>query len=160
MRYLPILVVASVFAGCGGGGSTAPKTQPAPAPPHSPELVAFQRNGGFTATLDTVTVRADGTTRSDKRYGGAGRHYDDFRMRPALFRHLRADLEHLPVRVPAVGTGDRQGATYLLRYDGRTYAARSGAVPASLRQVIATLDSIADGAGRGGDVHEVIQAPS
>jgi len=160
VRYLPILAFAVVLAGCGGGGATAPSTQPAPARPGSPELVAFQRNGGFTATLDTVTVRADGTTRSDKRYGGAGRHYYDFHMRPALFRHLRAALERLPARVPDVGTGDRQGATYLVRYDGRTYAARSGAVPTALRPVIATLDSIADGAGRGAGVHEVIQAPS
>ena len=152
------MVVAAVLVGCGGGGSTPSKT--APAQPHSPELVAFQRNGGFTATLDTVTVRADGATRSDKRYGGAGRHYYDFRLRPALFQRLRADLERLPTRVPDVGTGDRQGATYLLRYDGRMYAARSGAVPAALRQVVATLDSIADGAGRSGDVHEVMQAPS
>jgi hypothetical protein len=160
VRYLPILAVAAVLAGCGGGGSTPSGTQPAPARPHAPELVAFQRNGGFTATLDTVTVRADGTTRSDKRYGGAGRHYTDFRMRPALLQRLRADLERLPARAPDVGNGDRQGATYLLRYDGRTYAARSGAVPAALRPVIATLDSIADGAGRGGDVLEVVQAPS
>jgi hypothetical protein len=160
VRYLPILAVAAVLAGCGGGGSTPSKTQPAPERPRSPELVAFQRNGGFTATLDTVTVRADGTTRSDKRYGGAGRHYYDFRMRPAVFQRLRADLERLPARVPDVGTGDRQGATYLVRYHGRTYAARSGAVPTALRPVIATLDSVADGAGRGADVHEVVQAPS
>jgi hypothetical protein len=160
VRYLSFLAVAAVLAGCGGGGSTPSKTPPAQAAPHSPELVAFQRNGGFTATLDTVTVRADGTTRSDKRYGGAGRHYYDFRMRPALFRRLRTALERLPAQVPDVGTGDRQGATYLLRYDGRTYAARSGAVPAALRAVIATLDSIAGGAGRGGDVHEIIQAPA
>ena len=36
------------------------------------ELVNYQRNGGFAATLDTVRVRIDGA-RSDKRYGGAGR---------------------------------------------------------------------------------------
>jgi hypothetical protein len=161
VRYVPIVLVV-VLAGCGAGdarhGSTTPHAPPQR--PRSPELVAFQRNGGFTATLDTVTVRADGSTRSDKRYGGAGRRYDDFHLRAATLRRLRSALARLPRRIPEVGTGDRTGETYLLRYHGRTYAARSGAVPADLRAAIDTLAAIADGAGRGGAVHEVNQAPT
>jgi hypothetical protein len=122
--------------------------------------VAFQRNGGLAATLDTVTVRADGTTRSDKRYGGAGRRYVDFRLRPTLLRRLRVALGRLPRRLPEGGSGDRAGDTYLVRYRGRTYWARQGAVPAVLRPAVATLSSIADGAGRAGRVTEVRQAPS
>ncbi len=154
MRYLLLGVVAAAVAACGGASST-----PKPAR-QAPELVAFQRNGGFTATLDTVTVRTDGSTRADKRYGGAGRRYDDFHLRPALLVRLRAALARLPAKLPRVGLGDRTGATYLLRYRGRTYAARQGAVPVALRPAVSTLDAIADGAGRSGRVHHVKQAPA
>jgi hypothetical protein len=155
VRYLGLVLLAAL-AGCGGAASS----QPPPRPHRAPELVAFQRNGGFSATLDTVVVRADGTTRSDKRYGGAGRRYDDFRLRPSTFRRLRAALARLPARVPEAGAGRRYGDTYLLRYRGRTYAARQGAVPADLRPAVETLASIADGSGRGGRVHETVQAPA
>ena len=63
-------------------------------------------------------MRADGSTRADKRYGSAG------------------------------------------RYRGRTYVAEQGAVPAARRAAVGTQDANADGAGRGGPVHHVTQAPS
>jgi hypothetical protein len=128
--------------------------------PHAVELVNYQRNGGLAATLDTVTVRTDGATRADKRYGGAGRRFDDFRLSAPVMARLRAALGRLPARTPAVGDGLRAGATYLVRYRGITYVARQGAVPAALRPAVSTLDAIADGAGRGGPVHHVTQAPS
>jgi hypothetical protein len=107
-----------------------------------------------------VTVRTDGATRADKRYGGAGRRFDDFRLSATVMARLRAALAHLPARSPAVGDGMRAGATYLLRYRGVTYVAKQGAVPAALRPAVSTLDAIADGAGRGGPVHHVTQAPT
>jgi len=156
MRYLGLLALVVALNGCGGA-----KPDPFAARPHrSPELVAFQRNGSLAATLDTVTVRADGTTRADKRYGGAGRRYDDFRLRPAVLRRLRAALGRLPARVPEARTGPRGAATYLLRYRGRAYFAREGAVPAVLRPAVAALQSIVDGGGRGGRAHVVRQAPA
>jgi hypothetical protein len=160
MRYLLLGVVALAVAACGASkthdvtSSTQHRARPAR------ELVAFQRNGGLAATLDTVTVRADGSTRSDKRYGGAGRRYADFHLDPALLHRLRAALAHLPARLPQAGSGDRNGDTYLLRYGGRTYSARQGAVPAVLRPAVDALAAIADGAGRGGRVTTVRQAPS
>jgi hypothetical protein len=157
MRYLLLGALALAVTAC--GGSAPAHHDPAP-PRQAPELVAFQRNGGFTATLDTVTVRTDGSTRADKRYGGAGRRYDDFRLRPTLLARLRAALARLPAKLPRVGEGDPTGATYLLRYRGRTYAARQGAVPSALRPAVAALDAIADGAGRSGRVHHVKQAPA
>ena len=148
--------LAVAVTGCGGGSK-----QTAPPPPQkAAELVNHQRNGGLAATLDTVSVRTDGMTRADKRYGGAGRRFDDFRLSAALVARLRAALERLPGRAPAVGTGIRLGATYLLHYRGRTYVAKQGAVPAALRPAVATLDAIADGGGRGGPVHRVTQAPA
>jgi hypothetical protein len=156
MRYLLLLGLVVTVIGCGGGSKrTASKP-----PPTAAELVNYQRNGGLAATLDTVSVRSDGATRADKRYGGAGRRFDDFRLSATVMARLRAALERLPGRAPAVGTGMRLGATYLLRYRGRTYVAKQGAVPAALRAAVATLDAIADGGGRGGPVHHVTQAPA
>jgi hypothetical protein len=155
---VPLLAILLAFGACGG---SKPKPVSDAADVHrSSELVAFQRNGGLAATLDTVTVRIDGTTRSDKRHGGAGRRYVDFRLRRALLARLRAALARLPARLPRTGRGDRAGETYLLRYRGRTYWARQGAVPSVLRPAVATLASIADGAGRAGRATEVRQAPS
>lgn len=156
MRYLLPMAVAVALAGCGGGS----ERQAPPPPRPAAELVNFQRNGGLAATLDTVTVHTDATTRADKRYGGAGRRFDDFRLSPAVMTRLRAALGRLPARAPAVREGMRLGATYLLRYRGRTYVARQGGVPAALRPAVATLDAIADGTGRGGSVHHVTQAPA
>ena len=156
MRYLSLFALAIAVAGCGG---THPKPT-AQAAHGAPELVNYQRNGGLAATLDTVSVRTDGATRADKRYGGAGRRFDDFRLSAKVMTRLRAALERLPSRAPAVGTGVRLGATYLLRFRGVTYVAKQGAVPAALRPAVATLDAIADGGGRGGPVHRVTQAPT
>jgi hypothetical protein len=172
MRYLLPMALFLALAGCGGGEKpAAPAQRDATAPPGtnaaaqrrpatSAELVNYQRNGGLAATLDTVSVRADGSTRADKRYGGAGRRFDDFRLSAAVFARLRAALRRLPERAPAVGDGVRLGATYLLRYRGRTYVAKEGAVPAALRPAVDTLDAIANGGGRSGRVHEVTQAPT
>jgi hypothetical protein len=164
MRYLFAAALAAVLAGCGGASKpAAPAASDAAAPPRShqaPELVNYQRNGGLAATLDTVSVRTDASTRADKRYGGAGRRFDDFRLSAPVMARLRAALRRLPAHVPVVGDGMRAGATYLLRYRGVTYVARQGAVPAALRPAVATLDAIADGAGRGGPVHHVTRAPA
>jgi hypothetical protein len=156
MRYLFLLGLAVAVIGCGGGS----RQTPAPPPQRAAELVNYQRNGGLAATLDTVSVRTDGTTRADKRYGGAGRRFDDFQLSTAVMARLRTALERLPGRAPAVGTGIRLGATYLLRYRGLTYVAKQGAVPAALRPAVATLDAIADGGGRGGRVQHVTQEPA
>ena len=172
MRYLLAAAIAALLTGCGGASKPAassPSDAGLPTASHAgalarsrqaPELVNYQRNGGFAATLDTVTVRIDGSTRADKRYGGAGRRFDDFRLSAPLMSRLRVALHRLPHRIPAVGDGMRAGATYLLRYRGRTYVAKQGAIPGVLRGAVGTLDAIADGAGRAGPVHHVIQAPS
>ena len=160
MRYLLAVVLAAALAGCGSASKPAAAPRAHAAGRRAAELVNYQRNGGLAATLDTVSVRTDGSTRADKRYGGAGRRFDDFRLSAPVMARLRAALDRLPARVPAVGDGLREGATYLVRYRGRTYVARQGAVPAALRPAVATLDAIADGAGRGGPVHHVTQAPA
>src|SRR6266508_6054151 len=127
MRYLLLVALLVALAGCGGASEPAAPTRSAgataahrdaaaaPRPHQAAELVNYQRNGGLAATLDTVSVRTDGSTRADKRYGGAGRRFDDFRLSAPVMARLRAALARLPARAPAVGDGMRLGATYLLR---------------------------------------------
>jgi hypothetical protein len=146
MRYRPLVALAAVLVGCGGGESGAPRH--AAAARTAPTLVAFQRNGGTVATLDAVLVRTDGWTRSDKRYGGAGRRYADFHLRADMLARLRTQLVRLPARAPSARAGDARAPSYLLRYRGTTYYARGDAVPRALRPAIGTLQAIVDGAGR------------
>lgn len=159
MRYLFAVVATAVLLGCGGSAATVTTSPPAKrASPRAPVLVSGQRNGGaLSATLDAVLVRADGWTRLDKRHGGAGRRYDDFRLRADAMRRLRAALARLPARPPHDSAATGRGASYLLRYRGMTYYAVADAVPRALRPAIDALQDIIDGGGRSGRVHEVHQ---
>jgi hypothetical protein len=162
VRYLFAVVATAVLLGCGGSAATVTTSPPAKrASPRAPVLVSGQRNGGaLSATLDAVLVRADGWTRLDKRHGGAGRRYDDFRLRADAMRRLRAALARLPARPPHNAAATGRGASYLLRYRGTTYYAVADAVPRALRPAIDALQDIIDGGGRSGRVTEVRQAPS
>lgn len=159
MRYLLAVVATVVLVGCGGGAATVTTSPPAKrATARAPVLVSGQRNGGaLSATLDAVLVRADGWTRLDKRHGGAGRRYDDFRLRADAMRRLRAALARLPARPPHDAATTGRGASYLLRYRGITYYAVADAVPRALRPAIDALQDIIDGGGRSGRVREVHQ---
>jgi hypothetical protein len=168
MRYLPLIAVLMLLAGCGGGGSGSTTSAPtesaaavkAPAK-RAPVLVAGQRNGGaLSATLDAVLVRSDGWTRLDKRHGGAGRRYDDFHLSTDAMRRLRSALARLPSSPPLDSEATGRGASYLLRYHGRSYYAVADSVPRSLRPAVDALQDIIDGGGRAGHVTEVQQAPT
>jgi hypothetical protein len=163
VRYLLLAAIVGALVGCGGsgsGGSTGSAAGAAAkrAAKRAPVLVSGQRNGGaLSATLDAVLVRADGWTRLDKRHGGAGRRYDDFRLRADAMRRLRAALARLPARPPHDSAATGRGASYLLRYRGMTYYAVADAVPRALRPAIDALQDIIDGGGRSAGVHEVHQ---
>jgi hypothetical protein len=131
------------------------------AAPRAPQLVFFQRNGGLAATLDAVTIRTDGAAHYEKRYGGAGGRFDDFRLSAPMLTRVRAGLARVPARLRDAGRrGMTGGATYILRYRGRSYAVREGAVPRPLRPVVAALDDVLDGSGRSGRVRSIRQAPA
>ena len=143
MRYLALMLTgaALLVAGCGGSTETTAKPRRAAAR----TLVTFQRNGGLAATLDELTVRADGSATLDKRYGGAGRRADEFVLRAAAFSHLRRALAALPRRLPDVPGAASKGATYLLSYRGRSLAAREGALPRHGAAAFRLLNTIVDG---------------
>jgi hypothetical protein len=142
MRYLVVLTLMCVLAGCGGKPS-----EPAAAP--SPQIVFLQRNGGLAATLDSVAVRRDGTVHMEKRYGGAGARFSDFRLTGAMLARVRAGLARAARGDKrSRGEGRSRGATYLVRFGGRSYTVFEGAVPAALRGLVAALDDVLDGLGR------------
>jgi len=145
MRYLPFLVLLPVLAGCGGGSAPPAGTPPARVAP----IVFFQRNGGLAATLDTVAVRRDGAAHMEKRYGGAGGRFEDFRLTRVMLARVRGGLARASHgNKHPHGAGLAHGATYLVRFGGHTYTVWEGAVPAALRGLVAALDDVLDGIGR------------
>jgi hypothetical protein len=155
---LVVVAVVALLAGCGGGDG-APRAASTPAPeatktarasaPRAPVLVFFQRQGAGGATLDTFTVRRDGSGRLEKRYGGAGGRFKDLELRHGVLPRLRAALGRLPRSGSTLTQGSPPpgGAQYLLRYRGRTFTAREGGVVAVARPVVRILDGFIDGIG-------------
>jgi len=150
-----------LLGGCDdGGGATASRTPVATATPaaarvegptgsKAPVLVFFQRQGAAGATLDTFTMRRDGSARLEKRYGGAGGRFKDLELRDGVLPRLRATLARLPRSGSTLTQGSPPpgGAQYLLRYRGRTFTAREGGVVPAARPAVRILDGFIDGVG-------------
>ena len=160
-------LVFALLAGCGSdcrasrpAHSPTPSATPAASPgathlsgvgkaKAAPVLVFFQRQGAGGATLDTFTVRRDGSGRLEKRYGGAGGRFKDLELRRGALPRLRAALAKLPRSGSTLTQGSPPpgGAQYLLRYRGRTFTAREGGVIARARPAVRILDGFIDGIG-------------
>ncbi len=113
-------------------------------------LVFFQRQGAAGATLDTITVRADGTATLQKRYGGAGGRFKELRAaRAASWPRLRRDLaaaarrQLADAREPAA----RRRAVPAAPARGRTLTAREGGIVPAARPAIRRLERYIDGIG-------------
>ena len=115
----------------------------------APAIVFFQRQGAAGATLDTFTVRRDGSARLEKRYGGAGGRFRDLQLREGVLPKLRAALARLPRSGSTLTEGSPPpgGARYLLRSRGRTFTAREGGVVPAARPAVRILDGFVDGIG-------------
>ncbi len=110
------------------------------------ELVFFQRQGAAGATLDTLSVRVDGTATHDMRYGGAGGRFREYVLRKGALDRIRRALSRLPGGSSLTrGSPPPGGAQYLLRYRGRTLTGRAGGIAASARPAVRLLDGIIDG---------------
>jgi hypothetical protein len=151
VRYVAIIVVAAALAGGCGGGSK-PASSPAggaagSTPSAAPRTVVFfQRQGAAGATLDTITVRSDGTATHDMRYGGAGGRFRDYILRRGVLARIRRALHGLPAR-SSLGMGPVGNAQYLLRFDGRTMTGRLGGISRRARPAVKVLDGLLDGIG-------------
>jgi len=149
---------ALLVAGCGGDGQarstaspvpTAAVSDPPTSHPSAPVLVFFQRQGAAGATLDTFTVRRDGSARLEKRYGGAGGRFKDVELGKGELPRLKAALARLPRAGSTLTRGSPPpgGAQYVVRYRGRTQTAREGGVVAEARPAVRLLDGFIDGIG-------------
>lgn len=128
--------VATMLAGCGGNGpadapaptrtpAAAGTAQSAPAASEAPaakaaELVYFQRQGEGGATLDTVSVRVDGTATYDRRHGGAGGRFKELVLRRGQLARVRRALAALPKQGSSLTRGSPPPGW--------------GAIPAALRR--------------------------
>jgi len=157
--------VATMLAGCGGNGpadapaptrtpAAAGTAQSAPAASEAPaakaaELVYFQRQGEGGATLDTVSVRVDGTATYDRRHGGAGGRFKELVLRRGQLARVRRALAALPKQGSSLTRGSPPpgGAQYLLRYGGRTLTGRQGGIAPSARPAVRLLDGYLQGDG-------------
>jgi hypothetical protein len=150
-RGAPVLMALALLPACGGSEPAAQRQEAAkgraPERPAAPELVFLQRNGGLAATLDTVSVRADGSVRLERRYGGAGGRFTDFRLREKdLGRVARlVSSARLSRPGPGHGTALSHGYTYIVRRGSATATALQGAVPLRMRPLVKMLDDILDG---------------
>jgi hypothetical protein len=152
VRYSLLLAVLATFAGC-GDSSPAPRpastpTQAPAARAAAPTVVFFQRQGAGGATLDAITVRADGSVTLQKRYGGAGGRFKELALRRGELARVRRDL----ARLPSGGTltSDRPapgGAQYLLRIGDRALTGREGGLSARAKPAVRRLDGYIDGIG-------------
>ncbi len=145
-----------LLGGCGGGGDT-PTASRSPVPTatasakpaaaergpigsDAPVLVRFiqQRPG---ALIDKITVHTNGYGLFDRPSGGVGRVVRDVVVDPGVVRRLRTGLAAVPSGKVGKGDGSpaANGATYILRYRGRTFVARQGAEPKALREPMRLL---------------------
>ena len=111
-------------------------------------VVFFQRQGAGGATLDTITVRTDGSATRQKRYGGAGGRFTQLRLRAGRLARMQRALRRLPRGSTLTrGSPPPGGAQYLLRYAGRTQTGRQGAIAVEARPAVRILDGFIDGIG-------------
>src|SRR5215207_6243499 len=144
------VVALLLHGGCGGSDApTAPRTATPSATAHAaPVLVFFQRQGAGGATLDTFTVRRDGTATLEKRYGGAGGRFKELVLREGSLPRLERALAGLPGGDTLTrGSPPPGGAQYLVRYRGRTQTGRQGAIAPAARPAVKLLDGFIDGIG-------------
>ena len=148
-----VAALLAMAAGCGDSGApTASRTPATSATPEAertaPVLVFFQRQGAGGATLDTFTIRRDGTATLEKRYGGAGGRFKELVLREGALPQLRRALATLPGGATLTrGSPLPGGAQYLVRYRGRTQTGRQGAITPAARPAVKLLDGFIDGIG-------------
>ena len=102
------------------------------------EASSQQRPG---ALIDNITVHTDGYGLFDRPSGGVGRVLRDVVVDARRLRRLRTGPRRAPARQVGKGDGSpaANGATYILRYRGRTFVARQGAEPEALREPMRLL---------------------
>ena len=152
-----------VLAGCGGGEREAgrpaaaarpaatPAATPEPAVRHGRKLIVFRRVRYEGATLNVMTLYADGFVKIDVPNGGAGGAKFVSRATPRAMRGVRRALRttpwgHLSKRRVLF---DRSGAYFMLHRRGEDYIAMADGMSPDLKPLVTWLNAILTGDGRG-----------
>ena len=154
---------ALALAGCGTGeredrsrpaaaqSAPVPAATPAPEARHGRKLIVFRRVRYEGATLNVMSLYADGFVRIDVPNGGAGGAAFESRATRRAVRGVRRAIASTPWRHL---TGrkvlfDRSGAYFMLHHGGDDYIAMADGMSADLKPLVTQLNAILVGDARG-----------
>jgi hypothetical protein len=152
--------LALALAGCGGSEREAdrpaaavarPAVIPEPVARHGRKLIVFRRVRYEGATLNVMTVYADGFLKIDVPNGGAGGAKFVSQATPRAMRGVRRAIaatpwKHLSKRRVLF---DRSGAYFMLHRRGEDYMAMADGMSPDLKPLVTRLNAILTGDGRG-----------
>ena len=154
---------ALLMAGCGGGEREAgrpaaaahpaatPTATPDPAARHGRALIVFRRVRYEGATLNVMTLYADGFVKIDVPNGGAGGAKFVSRAKPRALRGVRRAIAATPWRHLSRRrvVFDRSGAYFMLHHRGEDHIAMADGMSPDLKPLVTRLNAILTGPGRG-----------
>jgi hypothetical protein len=155
---------ALVLAGCGSSGeretgrqataarpAATPAATPDPGAGHGRKVIVFRRVRYEGATLNVMTLYADGFLTIDVPNGGAGGAKFVSEATPRAVRGVRRAIARTPWRHLSMRkvVFDRSGAYFMLHHRGRDHIAMADGMSADLEPVVTRLNAILTGDGRG-----------
>ncbi len=151
---------ALALAGCGSSEREAARpaathaalaTTPEPVARHGRALIVFRRVRYEGATLNVMTVYADGFLKIDVPNGGAGGAKFVSRATPRAARGVRRAIAATPWRHLSKRRVrfDRSGAYFMLHHRGEDYIAMADGMSPDLKPLVTRLNAILTGEGRG-----------
>jgi hypothetical protein len=144
---------ALALAGCGSSEREAvrPAAAPAPVARHGRELIVFRRVRYEGATLNVMTLYADGFLKIDVPNGGAGGAKFVSRATPGAVRGVRRAIARAPWRHLSKRRVlfNRSGAYFMLHHRGEDYIAMADGMSPDLKPLVTRLNAILTGEGRG-----------
>ena len=154
---------AFALAGCGSGEREAarpsaaarpaatPAATPDPAAGHGRKLIVFRRVRYEGATLNVMTLYADGFVQIDVPNGGAGGAKFTSQATPRALRGVKRTLAATPWRHLSGRRVrfDRSGAYFMLHHRGEDHIAMADGMSPDLKPLVTRLNAILTGDGRG-----------
>ena len=127
------------------------RSEPDPVARHGRELIVFRRVRYEGATLNVMTLYADGFLTIDVPNGGAGGAKFVSRATPRAVRGVRRAIAQTPWRHLSKRRVrfDRSGAYFMLHHRGEDYIAMADGMSPDLKPLVTRLNAILIGDGRG-----------
>ena len=134
-----------------GRPAATPAATPGPAARHGRELIVFRRVRYEGATLNVMTLYADGFVTIDVPNGGAGGAKFVSQATPRAVRGVRRTIARTPWRHLSKRRVlfDRSGAYFMLHHRGEDHIAMADGMSADLKPIVTRLNAILVGDARG-----------